>query len=70
MSQGDLPPDTSSGTANGLGPLEVLREYSTHHFARSLVPRSGHLVESGVDAVGLADLSDAGVMPRISVRVE
>lgn len=53
-----------------LGVLEVLSEYSAHDFARSAVLRGGHLVESGVDAVGLAGLSDAGVMPRIGVRVE
>jgi hypothetical protein len=70
MSQGDLPPDTSSGTANGLGPLEVLREYSTRHFARPTVPRGGDPAESDVDAVGLADPSGAGVMPRIGVLVE
>jgi hypothetical protein len=68
--QDDLLPDASSGTANGHGPLEVLREYSTHHFARPTVPRGGDPAESDVDAVGLADLSGAGVMARIGVLVE
>ncbi|MGZ4559218.1 MAG: hypothetical protein ACXVGB_11180 [Mycobacteriaceae bacterium] len=70
MSKDDLPLDASSRIASGLGPLEVLREYSTHHFARPTVPRGVDLAESDVDAVGLADLSGAGVMPRIGVRVE